>query len=138
MWPVCGPPPTVVRFDHFVPKDDGSAVAAGCRPEAIGLGRAALSGAVLDTPLGRDRVREGRSITMPPMSITVASARTDASSAEAPNGTVSDGIRSGGSRIWLLMTLVSGLVGLTLRLGIVATRDPVSYTHLTLPTTPYV
>ena len=57
------------------------------------------------------------------MSTTVASARTDASSAEAPDDTVSGGIRSGWSRIWLLVTLVSGLVGLTLRLGIVATRD---------------
>lgn len=57
------------------------------------------------------------------MSTTVASARTDASSAEAPDDTVSGGIQSGWSRIWLLVTLVSGLVGLTLRLGIVATRD---------------
>ena len=57
------------------------------------------------------------------MSTTVASARTGASSAEAPDDTVSGGIRSDWSRIWLLVTLVSGLVGLTLRLGIVATRD---------------
>ena len=57
------------------------------------------------------------------MSTTVASARTDACSAEAPDDTVTGGIRGDWSRIWLLVTLVSGLVGLTLRLGIVATRD---------------
>ena len=54
---------------------------------------------------------------------TEAIARTHGSSTEAPDDIVSRAHQSDWGRIWQLVTLLSALVGLTLRVGIVATRD---------------
>jgi hypothetical protein len=57
------------------------------------------------------------------MSTTEATTRTRGSSTEAPDDIISGAHQSDRGHIWRLVTLLSTLVGLTLRLGIVATRD---------------
>ncbi|HET9649223.1 MAG TPA: hypothetical protein VFP34_13485 [Microlunatus sp.] len=56
--------------------------------------------------------------------MSTTATRPDTNESPAETGDAATGaLRRNWSRIWLLVTLISGLIGLTLRLGIVATRD---------------
>jgi hypothetical protein len=65
----------------------------------------------------------GRPTSIPAMPTPEALASTPGSYAQAPDDTVSGAHRSDRVRTWQLVALSSTLVGLTLRLGIIATRD---------------